>query len=158
MAQHLAGPPFHERAPIIEHMDAVGEVGDHLHVVLDPDHGNAEPMLDAQDEAREVLALFAVEPGRRLIGQQQGWLERERAGKADKLLGAEWQRADREMAKALELDELADPLHGGALEQLAISPQCGFASTVAGNPMTEADERAKLKLVTETAAVIWGRD
>jgi len=35
-----------------------------------------------------------------------------------------------------------------ALEQLAISPQCGFASTVAGNPMTEADERAKLKLVT----------
>jgi 5-methyltetrahydropteroyltriglutamate--homocysteine methyltransferase len=43
------------------------------------------------------------------------------------------------------------------LEQLAISPQCGFASTVAGNPMTEADERAKLKLVSETAAAIWGR-
>jgi 5-methyltetrahydropteroyltriglutamate--homocysteine methyltransferase len=43
-----------------------------------------------------------------------------------------------------------------ALEQLAISPQCGFASTVAGNPMTEADERAKLKLVTETAKAIWG--
>jgi 5-methyltetrahydropteroyltriglutamate--homocysteine methyltransferase len=44
-----------------------------------------------------------------------------------------------------------------ALGQLAISPQCGFASTVAGNPMTEADERAKLRLVTETAAAIWGR-
>jgi 5-methyltetrahydropteroyltriglutamate--homocysteine methyltransferase len=43
------------------------------------------------------------------------------------------------------------------LEQLAISPQCGFASTVAGNPMTEADERAKLKLVNETATAIWGR-
>ena len=43
-----------------------------------------------------------------------------------------------------------------ALEQLAIGPQCGFASTVAGNPMTEADERAKLKLVTETAKAIWG--
>jgi 5-methyltetrahydropteroyltriglutamate--homocysteine methyltransferase len=42
------------------------------------------------------------------------------------------------------------------LEQLAISPQCGFASTVAGNPMTEADERAKLKLVTDTAKAIWG--
>jgi 5-methyltetrahydropteroyltriglutamate--homocysteine methyltransferase len=42
-------------------------------------------------------------------------------------------------------------------QQLAISPQCGFASTAAGNPMTEADERAKLKLVTETAAAIWGR-
>ena len=43
-----------------------------------------------------------------------------------------------------------------ALAQLAISPQCGFASTVAGNPMTEADERAKLKLVTDTAKAIWG--
>src|SRR5262245_2374401 len=44
-----------------------------------------------------------------------------------------------------------------ALERLAISPQCGFASTVAGNPMTEADERAKLKLVSETARAIWGK-
>jgi 5-methyltetrahydropteroyltriglutamate--homocysteine methyltransferase len=42
------------------------------------------------------------------------------------------------------------------LERLAISPQCGFASTVAGNPMTEADERAKLRLVTDTAKAIWG--
>jgi methionine synthase II (cobalamin-independent) len=41
------------------------------------------------------------------------------------------------------------------LERLAISPQCGFASTVAGNPVTEADERAKLKLVVDAAAAIW---
>ena len=34
------------------------------------------------------------------------------------------------------------------LDRLAISPQCGFASTVAGNPVTEADEHAKLKLVS----------
>ena len=32
------------------------------------------------------------------------------------------------------------------LDRLAISPQCGFASTVAGNPLTEADERAKLAM------------
>jgi 5-methyltetrahydropteroyltriglutamate--homocysteine methyltransferase len=31
-------------------------------------------------------------------------------------------------------------------ERLALSPQCGFASTVAGNPVTEADKRAKLEL------------
>ena len=41
------------------------------------------------------------------------------------------------------------------LDQLAISPQCGFASTVAGNPVTEADERAKLKLVVNAAKAIW---
>jgi methionine synthase II (cobalamin-independent) len=42
------------------------------------------------------------------------------------------------------------------LDRLAISPQCGFASTVAGNPITEIDERAKLALVVEAAKVIWG--
>jgi 5-methyltetrahydropteroyltriglutamate--homocysteine methyltransferase len=42
------------------------------------------------------------------------------------------------------------------LDRLAISPQCGFASTVAGNPVTEADERAKLKLVVDAADEIWG--
>lgn len=43
-----------------------------------------------------------------------------------------------------------------ALEQLAISPQCGFASTVGGNPVTEDDEKRKLALVVETAAAVWG--
>jgi 5-methyltetrahydropteroyltriglutamate--homocysteine methyltransferase len=42
------------------------------------------------------------------------------------------------------------------LDRLAISPQCGFASTVAGNPLTEADERAKLALVVQAATAIWG--
>jgi 5-methyltetrahydropteroyltriglutamate--homocysteine methyltransferase len=40
--------------------------------------------------------------------------------------------------------------------RLAISPQCGFASTVAGNPVTEADEIAKLRLCVEAAQRIWG--
>jgi 5-methyltetrahydropteroyltriglutamate--homocysteine methyltransferase len=39
---------------------------------------------------------------------------------------------------------------------LAISPQCGFASTLGGNPVTEADERAKLKLCVDAARKIWG--
>jgi 5-methyltetrahydropteroyltriglutamate--homocysteine methyltransferase len=41
------------------------------------------------------------------------------------------------------------------LDRLAISPQCGFASTVAGNPVSEADERAKLALVVQAAQAIW---
>jgi 5-methyltetrahydropteroyltriglutamate--homocysteine methyltransferase len=42
------------------------------------------------------------------------------------------------------------------LNRLAIGPQCGFASTVAGNPITEEDERRKLGLVVETARDLWG--
>ena len=42
------------------------------------------------------------------------------------------------------------------LDRLGISPQCGFASTAAGNPVTEADERAKLTLVVAAARAIWG--
>lgn len=39
--------------------------------------------------------------------------------------------------------------------RLGISPQCGFASTVAGNPITEDDMRAKLDLVVRAADKIW---
>jgi 5-methyltetrahydropteroyltriglutamate--homocysteine methyltransferase len=42
------------------------------------------------------------------------------------------------------------------LDRLAISPQCGFASSAAGNPLTETDERAKLRLVVDAARAIWG--
>jgi 5-methyltetrahydropteroyltriglutamate--homocysteine methyltransferase len=42
------------------------------------------------------------------------------------------------------------------IDQLCLSPQCGFASTVAGNPITEDDERAKLSLIVETAEKVWG--
>jgi 5-methyltetrahydropteroyltriglutamate--homocysteine methyltransferase len=43
-----------------------------------------------------------------------------------------------------------------ALDQLCLSPQCGFASVVEGNALTYEDEVAKLGLVVETAAEIWG--
>jgi len=42
------------------------------------------------------------------------------------------------------------------MARLAISPQCGFASTMGGNPVTEADERAKLTLCVDAARTIWG--
>jgi methionine synthase II (cobalamin-independent) len=41
------------------------------------------------------------------------------------------------------------------LENLAISPQCGFASTAEGNLLTEEQQWAKLKIVTEAARRIW---
>ena len=42
------------------------------------------------------------------------------------------------------------------LEQLALSPQCGFASVAAGNLLTEDDQWRKLELVVETAREVWG--
>jgi 5-methyltetrahydropteroyltriglutamate--homocysteine methyltransferase len=41
-------------------------------------------------------------------------------------------------------------------DRLALGPQCGFASTAAGNPVTEADQRAKLELAVQAARAIWG--
>jgi 5-methyltetrahydropteroyltriglutamate--homocysteine methyltransferase len=41
------------------------------------------------------------------------------------------------------------------IENLGISPQCGFASTVGGNPLSIEDEKAKLRLVVEVAREIW---
>jgi 5-methyltetrahydropteroyltriglutamate--homocysteine methyltransferase len=43
------------------------------------------------------------------------------------------------------------------LERLALSPQCGFASTIEGNLVTSADQEAKLRLVAETAQEVWGK-
>ena len=43
-----------------------------------------------------------------------------------------------------------------ATEDLALSPQCGFASTLQGNPLTEDDELKKLELVVATATKVWG--
>ena len=42
------------------------------------------------------------------------------------------------------------------LDQLCLSPQCGFASNFMGNPLTVDDERRKLALVVETAHEVWG--
>ncbi|MEZ5670702.1 MAG: 5-methyltetrahydropteroyltriglutamate--homocysteine S-methyltransferase [Alphaproteobacteria bacterium] len=43
-----------------------------------------------------------------------------------------------------------------ALDQLCLSPQCGFASTEEGNILSEDDQWAKLALVTATAKTVWG--
>jgi len=43
-----------------------------------------------------------------------------------------------------------------ALDQLCLSPQCGFASTEEGNVLSEDEQWAKLRLVVEIADVVWG--
>jgi 5-methyltetrahydropteroyltriglutamate--homocysteine methyltransferase len=57
------------------------------------------------------------------------------------------------------VDELAARIREAArfvpLERLALSPQCGFATSVVGNAVTLDDERTKLETIAETAAAVW---
>ncbi len=43
------------------------------------------------------------------------------------------------------------------LERLALSPQCGFATSVIGNRITVEDQKRKLRVICETAREVWGR-
>jgi 5-methyltetrahydropteroyltriglutamate--homocysteine methyltransferase len=43
-----------------------------------------------------------------------------------------------------------------SIDQLGLSPQCGFASTEEGNVLTVDEQRAKLALVVEVAEEVWG--
>ena len=51
---------------------------------------------------------------------------------------------------------IAEAAQYAPLEQLALSPQCGFSSTVHGNNIAMEDQRRKLALVVETAREVWG--
>ena len=42
------------------------------------------------------------------------------------------------------------------LDQLCLSPQCGFSSTVEGNVLSLEEEAAKLRLIVELAEEVWG--
>jgi 5-methyltetrahydropteroyltriglutamate--homocysteine methyltransferase len=59
-----------------------------------------------------------------------------------------------------EVDDLRRRIEEAArvvpLERLALSPQCGFASTMEGNRVTPEDQRRKLARVVETARLVWG--
>ena len=43
------------------------------------------------------------------------------------------------------------------LEQLCLSPQCGFASTEEGNVLAEDEQWAKLRMIVELAEEVWGK-
>ncbi len=65
------------------------------------------------------------------------------------------------VARLETVDELRRRIDEAAeyvpLERLAISPQCGFGSDVAGNLIGEDDQKRKLERVAETARLVWGR-
>jgi 5-methyltetrahydropteroyltriglutamate--homocysteine methyltransferase len=58
------------------------------------------------------------------------------------------------------VEELAGRIREAArflpLDRLALSPQCGFATSILGNALTLEDEEAKLRKIAETAQAVWG--
>jgi len=64
------------------------------------------------------------------------------------------------VSRVESVDELRRRIDAAArylpLEQLAISPQCGFASSIRGNLLSEDDQFRKLDVMLETAAKVWG--
>jgi len=63
-------------------------------------------------------------------------------------------------ARVEKVDELCrridDAAHYLPLEQIALSPQCGFASSIRGNLLTEDDQFRKIDVMLETARKVWG--
>jgi len=59
-----------------------------------------------------------------------------------------------------KIDDLKRRIDGASkyapLDQLAISPQCGFSSDVVGNLISEDDQKRKLEIVVETSRQVWG--
>jgi 5-methyltetrahydropteroyltriglutamate--homocysteine methyltransferase len=63
-------------------------------------------------------------------------------------------------ARQETVDELASRIRSAAryvpLERLALSPQCGFATSIAGSPLSVEHERAKLRTIVAAAEEVWG--
>jgi 5-methyltetrahydropteroyltriglutamate--homocysteine methyltransferase len=69
------------------------------------------------------------------------------------LISSKVPRLESDAAVRLRIDEAAKVV---PLERLALSPQCGFASTHEGNRLSTADQRRKLELVGRVAREVWG--
>jgi 5-methyltetrahydropteroyltriglutamate--homocysteine methyltransferase len=95
--------------------------------------------LEFDDERSGGFApLRFVPPGKRVV---LGLVTTKRGALEDK---DQLKRRIDEAAKYVDLD------------QLCLSPQCGFSSTVEGNTLTQDEQFAKLSLIVETAREVWG--
>ena len=64
-------------------------------------------------------------------------------------------RPELEAPEALER-RIAEASRYVPLDRLALSPQCGFGTSIVGNAIGPEDQRRKLELVAETARRVWG--
>ena len=77
-------------------------------------------------------------------------------GKKRVVLGLVTTKSGQLESKDELIKKIEDASTYAPLEQLALSPQCGFASSIKGNPLTHADQEAKLRRIVEVAGEVWG--
>jgi len=143
---------------------ALAEVPDHVTITLHQCRGNREGNWAAEggyDPVAEVLFNQVDVDGYFLEydSQRAGGFEPLRflpKGKQVVLGLVSTKNASLESENEL-IEKIKSASRFAPLEQLAISPQCGFASSIKGNPLTHADQEAKLRRVVEVAGRIWGR-
>ncbi|HEU4371756.1 MAG TPA: cobalamin-independent methionine synthase II family protein [Methylomirabilota bacterium] len=125
--------------------------------------GNNQSMFYASGSYEPIARVFGRSRFRRFLleydDERSGGFEPLRAMPEDRevVLGLVTSKKPR-----LEpVDELRRRIDEAAkvvpLARLALSPQCGFASTLEGNRVTPEDQRRKLERVAETARLVWGR-
>ncbi len=115
---HLEWSALGDLLAEVEHVDALGDVHDHAHVVLDQHDGDVPLLVNVEDEARHVLLLLHVHTRHRLVEQQQPWRLSQRPTQLHTLLQPVGQGADHVLADAFDLQEIDDLLDDRALRNL----------------------------------------
>ena len=117
--------------------------------------GAYEPVADVLFNAVDADAYFLEYDDERSGGFEPLRHFPRRADKRVVLGLVSSKRADLESADALKR-RIAEAARYVPLEQLCLSPQCGFASTFRGNPLTADAQRRKLERIVEVASDVWG--
>src|SRR5262252_7590512 len=117
---HLVRRALGDLLAHVEHGDAIGDVHDHAHVVLDQDDGDAPFLVHVEDEAGHVLFLFVVAAAHRLVEEQDLRVERQRPAELDALLQPVSERAGRPPPQILDTQEVDDVLDAPAVLNLLL--------------------------------------
>jgi 5-methyltetrahydropteroyltriglutamate--homocysteine methyltransferase len=124
--------------------------------------GNNQSKFYASGDYAPIAKVFAKTKFQRFLLE----FDDERSGGFEPLSHVPWDRfvvlglVSTKKSALESKEELKSRIHAAEkfvpLDRLALSPQCGFASTMEGNLVSETDQEAKLRLVAETAREIWG--
>jgi 5-methyltetrahydropteroyltriglutamate--homocysteine methyltransferase len=117
--------------------------------------GGYEPVADVLFNRINVNGYFLEYDSARAGGfEPLRWLPKEKRA----VLGLVSTKTARVESEAELLKRIDQAAKVAPLEQLALSPQCGFASSIRGNPLGQAEQEAKLARMVQVAGKVWGTD
>ena len=116
--------------------------------------GGYDPVADVLFNRINVQGYFLEYDTARAGGFEP--LARLPKGKKRVVLGLVSTKSARVEEEGELLQKIEQAARFAPLEQLALSPQCGFASSIKGNPLGQAEQEAKLARIVQVASRIWG--